>query len=179
MKTVWKSNRLTARLVRGLTGHAPIASYARRFHKESSECMCGHPFEDVAHVIHVCPLWKRAHAPATRLHLGTFVKFLKANPRAFEFPGADLDQESDTGNCGGAVGYTGTPVPPPSTAHPSSGAPPQGALAPPQAPPEKYQVIDRRFGGIANVFLYRRPPKPRAGRDPDPDQLDIRMFFTR
>ena len=52
LKAVGKSNRLTARLARGLTGHAPIGSYRARFHGLPSHCMCRHPFEDTFHMIH-------------------------------------------------------------------------------------------------------------------------------
>src|SRR4029077_1883285 len=106
-KSVHRSNRLSARMVRGLTGHAPIASYAARFHNESARCMCGSPFEDVGHILHLCPLWKRNRVPSACLHLAVFVRFLKANPRAFEFPGVNLEQESGARNPGGAVDKPG------------------------------------------------------------------------
>ena len=157
----------------------PTTIDGARFHKESARCMCGSPFEDVRHILHLCPLWKGNCVPSTHLHLAVFVRFLKANPRAFEFPGANLEQESGARNPGGVVDKPGAPVSPPSVAHPSSGAPPQGASAPPRTFAERNQVISRRFGGIANVTLLRRAPLPRAGRDSGPKQSDICMFFSR
>src|SRR6202023_3589813 len=44
-KAVGRSNRLAARLVCGLTGHAPIGTYRERFHHLPSHCISGHPFE--------------------------------------------------------------------------------------------------------------------------------------
>src|SRR6266481_4563215 len=91
LKAVGRSNRLTARLTRGLTSHAPIGSYRERFHHLPSHCMCGHFFEDAFHVIHSCSLWSRSDRPRARYLLANFVKFLVQNPRAFEFSGANLD----------------------------------------------------------------------------------------
>jgi hypothetical protein len=100
MASVQHSCRLTARLVRALTGHAPIGMYRYRFFHEPSHCMCGHPFEDVMHIIHICPHWSRVASPGARFRKKVFVKFLKDNPRAFEFPGANLEQTEEEGVAG-------------------------------------------------------------------------------
>jgi hypothetical protein len=107
-----KYNRRTARMVRGLTGHAPIGDYRQRFFpEEPSQCMCGSPFESVIHIIHLCPLWSRDASPAKRVQLEVFKRFLKVNPRVFEFPGADLEQSNEGGTPQGHQGATGGPGP--------------------------------------------------------------------
>ena len=63
LRGVQRSNRLTAQLTRACTGHAPIREYAAQFHKESSRCMCSHPYESVIHIIHLCPLHTRSPSP--------------------------------------------------------------------------------------------------------------------
>ena len=52
--------------------------------------------EVTVHIIHLCPLHMRSPSLGKRYQLVEFVKFLKRNPRAFEWPGADLSQ-SDGG----------------------------------------------------------------------------------
>ena len=56
--------------------------------------MCSHPHELVIHIIHLCPLHTRSPSPGKHYQLVEFVKFLKKNPRAFEWPGADLSLTS-------------------------------------------------------------------------------------
>ena len=97
---VQHSNRLTTRLTCTCTsmGHVPIREYAAWFHRESSRCMCSHPHsESVIHIIHLCPLHMRSPSPGKHYQLVEFVKFLKKNPRAFEWPGADLSQSDGGG----------------------------------------------------------------------------------
>ena len=59
--------------------------------------MCSHPHESVIHIIHLCPLHTRSPSPGKHYQLVEFVKFLKRNPRAFEWPGADLPQSDGGG----------------------------------------------------------------------------------
>src|ERR1700724_1438424 len=120
----------TARMARGLTGHAPIGTYRERFHSLPSHCMCGHPFEDAYHVIHACPMWSRVDRPRARYLLANFVKFLKKNPRAFEFPGANLESAEGEKESGGEGGNAAAPAPPPPKAHCVGGAAPTWAGPP-------------------------------------------------
>ena len=110
LRGIQRSNRLTARLMHACTGHVPIGEYAARFHKESSRCMCSHPHESVIHIIHLCPLHTRSPSPGKRYQLVEFVKFLKKNPRAFEWPGADLPQSDGGGTPSGGGEVTGAPT---------------------------------------------------------------------
>ena len=59
--------------------------------------MCSHPHKSVIHIIHLCPLHTRSPSPGKRYQLVEFVKFLKKNPCAFEWPGADLAQSDGGG----------------------------------------------------------------------------------
>ncbi|GIX79766.1 uncharacterized protein CDAR_77401 [Caerostris darwini] len=40
-----------------ITGHGTIAIYQQRFFGKTANCQCGHPMEDIHHIIYVCPLW--------------------------------------------------------------------------------------------------------------------------
>ena len=80
---------LTARLVRALTGHAPVASFRQHFgFTEMDVCACGLGSETVGHVIHWCSEYKW---PLTWFHPGkkgdifSIVKFLCLNSKAFSF----------------------------------------------------------------------------------------------
>jgi hypothetical protein len=181
MKGVQRSHRLTARLVRAVTGHAPIGEYSERFFRESSRCMCSHPWESVVHIIHLCPLYTRNPSPGKRYQLVEFVKFLKKNPRAFEWPGANLEQsEGVGGTLDDAGGPTGAPAPPSRQAKSpvgsAGGAPPVGTFPPPPRLAGAISVVRRIPGAHANILQYRRVSKPRARRV-DPNQSDIRQFF--
>ena len=59
--------------------------------------MCSYPHESVIHIIHLCPLHMRSPTLGKHYQLVEFVKFLKKNPRAFEWPGADLSQSDGGG----------------------------------------------------------------------------------
>ena len=180
MRGVQRSNRLTARLTRACTGHAPIGEYAARFHNESSRCMCSHPHESVIHIIHLCPLHTRSPSPGKRYQLVEFVRFLKKNPRAFEWPGIDLPQSDGGGTPSGGGEVTGAPM---NLRHQAKlpdgsagGALPAGAYPPPQ-PRAGATLRSHQFPGAhATVLQYRRPSKPRARRE-DPNQSDLRLFF--
>jgi hypothetical protein len=53
MRRTGHSHELTARLVRCITGHAPIGSFRSRFFPlESTACRCGLPMETVSHVLY-------------------------------------------------------------------------------------------------------------------------------
>ena len=103
IRSVQHSNCLTTWLTCACTGHTPIGEYAAPFHKELSRCMCSHSHELVIHIIPLCPLHTRSPSPGKCYQLVEFVKFLKRNPRAFEWLGADLDQSDggDTLSSGG------------------------------------------------------------------------------
>ena len=90
VRGVQHSNHLTAWLMCACTGHAPIREYVAQFHKESSRWMYSHSYESVIHITHLCPLHMRFPSPGKHYQLVEFVKFLKKNPRAFEWLGADL-----------------------------------------------------------------------------------------
>ena len=94
IRAVQHSNCLTTWLTHACTGHTPIGEYAAQFHKELSRCMCSHPHELVIHIIHLCPLHTRSPSPGKCYQLVEFVKFLKRNPRAFEWLGARLAMNS-------------------------------------------------------------------------------------
>ncbi|GIX87697.1 RNase H domain-containing protein [Caerostris darwini] len=40
-----------------ITGHGALAIYQQRFFGKTANCRCGHPIEDIHHIIYVCPLW--------------------------------------------------------------------------------------------------------------------------
>ena len=95
---VWGSNMLTARLVRSVTGHAPIAAYRAHFRLGDLPmedgflvCPCG-SFEDemVRHVINSCGRYDRH---PTKFHISRrgdflpYVEFLQQNPGVFSFRG--------------------------------------------------------------------------------------------
>ena len=84
-------------IVSACTGHALISKYAAQFHKELSWCMCSHLHKSVIHIIHICPLHMRSPPPGNHYQLVEFVKFLKKNPWAFEWPGVDLVQSDGRG----------------------------------------------------------------------------------
>ena len=168
-------------MVQAITGHVPIGAYSRRFFHEPSHCMCGNPFESVAHIMHSCTMYTRHPSPAQRVHLATFVRFLKKNPRAFEWPGANLEESEGGGICGGRGGAKGAPT------HPrhgtklsigsAGGAPPVGAQPPPPCSVGAAQFSNKHSSANTNVLFYRRvATKPRVRRD-DPNQSDIHMFF--
>ena len=125
-------------------------------------------------------LHTRSPSPGKRYQLVEFVKFLKKNPRAFEWPGADLSLTSGGGTPSGRGEVTGAPTNlrrraklPDGSA---GGAPPAGA-DPPPLPQAGAASRSHRFPGAhATVLQYRRPSKPRARRE-DPNQSDIRLFF--
>jgi hypothetical protein len=53
MRRTGHSHELTARVVRCITGHAPIGSFRSRFFPlESTACRCGLPMETVSHVLY-------------------------------------------------------------------------------------------------------------------------------
>ena len=81
-----------------------------RFHKESFRCMYSHPHKLVIHIIYLCPLHMRSPSPGKCYQLIEFVKFLKKNPRAFEWPGADLPQSDGGGTPSGRGEVTGVPM---------------------------------------------------------------------
>ena len=131
MKAVGRSNCLTVRLTRALMGHVPVGNYRARFHRLLSHCMCGHPFEDVYHIIHLCLLWSRIDRPRARYLLVNFVKFLVKNPRAFEFPGANLEPAEGEVVLERGGGISAAPAPLPTKAHAVGGAAPATATSPP------------------------------------------------
>ena len=104
------SSRLTGQLMCTCTGHAPIREYAAWFHKELSRCMCDHPHESVIYIIHLCPLHTRSPSLDKHYQLVKFVKFLKRNPRAFEWPGADLPQSDGEGTPSSRGEVMGVPM---------------------------------------------------------------------
>lgn len=57
--------------------------------------MCGHPFEDVPHTIHFCPMWSRVASPGKHYCKAVFIKFLKDNPQAFAFLWENHDHEEE------------------------------------------------------------------------------------
>ena len=180
LRGVQHSNHLTARLTRACTGHVPIGEYAARFHKESSRCMCSHPHESVIHIIHLCPLHMRSPSPGKRYQLVEFVKFLKKNPRAFEWLGADLPQSDGGGTPSGGGEVTGVPTNLRRRAKlpigSAGGAPPAGAYPPPQPRAGATFRMHQFPGAHATVLQYRRPSKPRV-RWEDPNKSNIRLFF--
>jgi hypothetical protein len=181
LRPVFNHNRLTARLVRALTGHAPIGSYRTRFFREPSHCMCGHPFEDVPHIIHFCPMWSRAKSPGKRYRLAVFVKFLKDNPRAFAFPGENLDHEEERRYVGEEKG-SGAPSPSRNSPLSSPGsAQPRKAPSPPGVTRSRPSVNIRLTdaGTAATVLQYSRTTNPRSGAGRSSNQTDIRNFFVR
>ncbi|GIX76015.1 hypothetical protein CDAR_443051, partial [Caerostris darwini] len=40
-----------------ITGHGTIGAYQARLFDKDPSCMCGHSFEDRAHIIYDCPEW--------------------------------------------------------------------------------------------------------------------------
>jgi len=89
MRLVQHRTMLTARLVRALTGHAPVAAYGQRFgFNESDACACGLGSETINHVIHRCRAYKRPMRwfhPGARGDVSSLVKFLRLNTTAFCF----------------------------------------------------------------------------------------------
>ena len=174
------SNRLTAQLTRACTGHAPIGEYAAWFHKESSRCMCSHLHKSVIHIIHLCPLHTRSPSPGKHYQLVEFVKFLKKNPHAFEWPGADLSQSDGRGTPSGGGEVMGTPTNLRRRAKlpvGSAGGAPLAGADPPLLHHAGATLRTHQFPGAhATVLQYRRLSKPRVRRE-DPNQSDICLFF--
>ena len=147
------------------------------FHRLPSHCMCGHPFEDAYHVIHACTMWSRVDRPRARYLLTNFVKFLKKNPRAFEFPGANLDSAEGEKEPGKGDGNAAAPAPSPLKVHRVGGAAPMRAGPPPRLLPGAINVIHRFHGWGATVLKYCRAPNPKVGRGNDPIQPTMLFFF--
>ena len=89
MRLVQHRTMLTARLVRALTGHAPVASFRQHFgFTETDACACGLGSETVGHVFHRCSEFKQPLTwfhPGKRGDISSIVKFLRLNPKAFSF----------------------------------------------------------------------------------------------
>jgi hypothetical protein len=86
MRRTSHSHELTARLVRCITGHAPIGLFRSRFFPlESTACRCGLPMETVPHVLYHCPLYEREEVPSEKLPYKWLVDFLITNENAFAF----------------------------------------------------------------------------------------------
>jgi hypothetical protein len=86
MRRTGHSHELTARLVRCITGHAPIGSFRSRFFPlESTACRCGLPMETVSHVLYRCPLYEREEEPSEKLPYKWLIDFLITNENAFAF----------------------------------------------------------------------------------------------
>ena len=177
LKAVGRSNCLTAQLVWGLTGHAPIGNHRARFHHLPSYCLCGHPFEDAFHVIHACRLWSRADRPRARYLLANFVKFLVENPRAFEFPGANLESAEGKVGPGKGGGDAAAPAPPSPKAHHAGGAALAQTTLPLRLLPGAINVTHRFHRWGATVLKFCRAPNPRVRRGHNPRQPTILFFF--
>ena len=135
--------------------------------------MCSHPHESVIHIIHLCPLHTRSPSLGKCYQLVEFVKFLKKNPRAFEWPGVDLPQSDGGGTLSGGGEVTGAPT----NLHrraklpngSAGGTPPAGAYSPPQ-PHAGVTLRMHQFPGVhATILQYWRLSKPRV-RQEDPNQ---------
>jgi hypothetical protein len=86
MRRMGHSHELTARLVRCITGHAPIGSFQSRFFPlESTACRCGLPMETVSHVLYRCPSYQREEEPCEKLPYKWLIDFLITNENAFAF----------------------------------------------------------------------------------------------
>jgi len=78
-----------SRLVRGITGHAPIEAYRSRFHPRlpregCPRCDC--PTESRLHVLVGCPEYSREQfRDMGDLTLESLIEFLRENPLAFSF----------------------------------------------------------------------------------------------
>jgi hypothetical protein len=86
MSRTGHSHELTARLVRCITGHAPIGLFRSRFFPlESTACRCGLPIETVSHVLYQCPLheWEEEHSE--KLPYKWLIDFLITNESVFAF----------------------------------------------------------------------------------------------
>jgi hypothetical protein len=86
MRRMGHSHELTARLVRCITGHAPIRLFRSRFFPlESTACRCGLPMETVSHVLYRCPLHEWEEEPSEKLPYKWLINFLITNESAFAF----------------------------------------------------------------------------------------------
>jgi hypothetical protein len=86
MRRTGHSHELTARLVRCITGDAPIGSFRSRFFPlEPTACRCGLPMETVSHVLYQCPLHQREEEPSEKLPYKWLINFLITNESAFAF----------------------------------------------------------------------------------------------
>jgi hypothetical protein len=87
-----------ARSCRGITNHAPIGEYRRRFHLEGVQrCPCAFlrgrraPLQTRDHILRVCSLYERSHDQQAPLSIEEWYQFLKANPLAMAFPPREWD----------------------------------------------------------------------------------------
>ena len=87
LQKMGKSNAHTARMVRAISGHAPIGAYRIRFNlSEEGWCSCTpRRFETRDHVLKFCPACTRSSNPALRSEFVSFLSFLEKNPRTFSF----------------------------------------------------------------------------------------------
>ena len=122
-------------------------------------------------------MWSRVDRPRARYLLTNFVKFLKKNPRAFEFSGANLDSAEGEKESGRGEGDAAALAPPPPRVHRVGGAALTWAGPPPRLLPGAINVTHRFHGWGATVLEYRRAPNPKVERGNDPRQPTILFFF--
>ena len=84
-----------ARSCRGITGHAPLGEFCRRFHLEGpTECRCrwwNPVLQTRDHVLRVCLLFEREHHRQAPVSIKDWTESLKVNPAAFAFPPREWD----------------------------------------------------------------------------------------
>ena len=139
--------------------------------------MCGHPFEDVYHVIHTCRLWSHSDRPRARYLLANFVKFLVNKPRAFEFPAAKIEAADEGKELKGGGSDAAAPAPPPLRAHCAGGAEQVRANPSPRYLPGAINVTHRFHRWGATVLKVCRASNPKAGRGQGLRQPTILFFF--
>src|SRR4029077_19663510 len=98
LSRVGNNNTLTAKLVRGITSHAPIGEYRRRIWKDPDKnnwkCSCGYHDESFYHIYHCCYLWSNhCETFKDRSSLLCFIRFLQANPGVLQFPNQQNTRE--------------------------------------------------------------------------------------
>ena len=196
LKDVGKSTSLTAQMVRGLTGHAPIGHFRHRFNigDKVEECDCDRISpESSNHIIYRCRHYIRPPdipSRSVQTPLWDFYgTFTLENPKAFAFKDAPHLTSTDgstrkvkkwsSGSAFSATRPIRANARGRSRAPSQGGAPPRGTVA--SGRTEYGRFLYRSFAlsnAHVNVFVYNKQPRPRA-RSQSLERCMGRLFFQR